>query len=223
MLEVDLHDAFADFELEARFRATTRRLALCGDSGAGKTTILDAIAGLRRPRRGRIVLDGETLLDTARAIDVPAHRRRLGYVFQDGRLFPHMSVRANLLYGAGGATSGLDAVVALLDLGALLARRPATLSGGERQRVAIGRALLSRPRALLLDEPLTGLHAQARTQVLAYLRRLHDELDVLTVLVTHHAAEVAALADEIVRVDAGRACGTCAADDALHATGDGVR
>jgi molybdate transport system ATP-binding protein len=151
------------------------------------------------------------LFDRVSGVDVPVAERRVGYVFQDGRLFPHLDVRANLVYGArasnGDAAVDFDTVVALLDLGAMLARRPTTLSGGERQRVAIGRALLARPRALLLDEPLTGLHSEARQQVLTYLTKLRHELRVFTLLVSHHAAEVAALADEIVLLDAGRATG----------------
>jgi molybdate transport system ATP-binding protein len=180
-------------------------LALFGHSGAGKTSVLDAIAGLVSPQGGRVCIDGECLLDTARGHVVPARERRIGYVFQDGRLFPHLSVRHNLLYGARpGLPADFDAIVDVLGLGSLLHRRPRELSGGERQRVAVGRALLSSPRALLLDEPLTGLHAEAREQVLDHLRRLKRELRVFTLLVTHHADEVAALADEVVRMAAGR-------------------
>ena len=208
MIELSLRHAFADLDLDVSFRSDARTLALFGNSGAGKTSVLNAIAGLLMPQTGRIAIDGECLLDTGRGIRVPVAERRIGYVFQDGRLFPHLSVRHNLLYGAPthGAADPTDfaAIVALLELGALLERRPHTLSGGERQRVAVGRALVSKPRALLLDEPLTGLHAEARAQVLDYLRRMKRELRVFTVLVTHHADEVGALADEVVRLDAGR-------------------
>jgi molybdate transport system ATP-binding protein len=208
MIELALRHRVGDLDLDLDIRSQARTLALFGNSGAGKTSALNAIAGLLVPQSGRVVLDGETLLDTARGLCVPASRRRIGYVFQDGRLFPHLSVRRNLLYGAGADdTAGrreFAAVVELLELGSLLERRPLMLSGGERQRVAVGRALLSKPRALLLDEPLTGLHAEARVQVLDYLRRLKRELQVFTVLVTHHADEVAALADEVVRISAGR-------------------
>ncbi|HEU4662950.1 MAG TPA: ATP-binding cassette domain-containing protein [Dokdonella sp.] len=204
MIELALRHSYADLELDLAFRSQARTLALYGDSGAGKTSVLNAIAGLLAPQAGRIAIDGDVLLDTARGVSVPVSRRRIGYVFQDGRLFPHLSVRRNLLYGADGPSDQFALVVELLGLAALLDRRPDSLSGGERQRVAIGRALLSEPRALLLDEPLTGLHAQARLQVLDHLRRLKRELRVLTVLVSHHADEVAALADEVVRVDAGR-------------------
>lgn len=208
MIELNLRHAFGDLELDLAFRSAARTLALFGHSGAGKTSVLNAVAGLLAPQSGRIVLDGEVLLDTAAGIRVPVARRRIGYVFQDGRLFPHLSVRHNLVYGAPvrGGTHGAEfaTVVDLLELGPLLERRPHNLSGGERQRVAVGRALLSNPRALLLDEPLTGLHAEARAQVLDYLRRLKQELRVFTVLVTHHADEVGALADEVVRLAAGR-------------------
>jgi molybdate transport system ATP-binding protein len=208
MIELALRHRIGDLDLDLDIRSEARTLALFGNSGAGKTSALNAIAGLLVPQSGRVVLDGETLLDTARGLCVPASRRRIGYVFQDGRLFPHLSVRRNLLYGAGPdddtGRRQFAAIVELLELGPLLERRPLMLSGGERQRVAVGRALLSRPRALLLDEPLTGLHAEARQQVLDYLRRLKRELQVFTVLVTHHADEVAALADEVVRISAGR-------------------
>ncbi|MFI4969574.1 MAG: ATP-binding cassette domain-containing protein [Lysobacterales bacterium] len=208
MIELSLRHAFADLDLDLAFRSDARTLALFGNSGAGKTSALNAIAGLLTPQSGRIAIDGELLLDTARGVDMPVSARRIGYVFQDGRLFPHLSVRHNLLYGtpARGARNGIDftTIVDLLELGSLLERHPKTLSGGERQRAAIGRALLANPRALLLDEPLTGLHAEARAQVLDYLRTLKRELRVFTVLVTHHADEVGALADEVVRMGAGR-------------------
>lgn len=208
MLELRLRHAFGELELDLAFRSEARTLALFGHSGAGKTSVLNAIAGLLTPQSGRIVLDGEALLDTAAGIRMPVAQRRIGYVFQDGRLFPHLSVRHNLIYGAPSRDAAHGAefatIVELLELGHLLERRPQNLSGGERQRVAVGRALLSNPRALLLDEPLTGLHAEARVQVLDYLRRLKQELRVFTVLVTHHADEVGALADEVVRLSAGR-------------------
>lgn len=208
MIELRLRHAFADLQLDLAFRSEARTLALFGNSGVGKTSVLNVIAGLLAPQSGYVELDGELLLDSARGVRVPASARRIGYVFQDGRLFPHLNVRRNLLYGAcpGQPGNGIDfsAIADLLELGALLERYPRNLSGGERQRVAIGRALLSNPRALLLDEPLTGLHADARTQVLDYLRRLKHELRVLTLLVTHHADEVGALADEVVRLRAGR-------------------
>jgi molybdate transport system ATP-binding protein len=207
MLELELRHRAGDLDLDLRFSTQARTLGLFGPSGAGKSSVLNAIAGLLEPDHGRIALDGDIVLDSAAGIRVPTAQRRIGYVFQDGRLFPHLSVRHNLLYGAGAQHESrreFETIVDLLELGSLLERRPQTLSGGERQRVAVGRALLSRPRALLLDEPLTGLHAEARQQVLDYLQRLKRELQVFTVLVTHHADEVAALADEVVRISAGR-------------------
>ncbi len=214
MIEFSMRHALTDLELDIEFRADARTLALFGDSGAGKTSVLNAIAGLLKPQHGRVVLDGRVLFDSEKRIDVPVTERRIGYVFQDGRLFPHLDVRANLLYGARsqrtGEAANPDPVVALLELAPLLGRRPSTLSGGERQRVAIGRALLARPHALLLDEPLTGLHFDARRQVLEHLRRLKRELGVFTVLVTHHADEVAALADEVVLLAAGEVAGRLA-------------
>ena len=206
MIEVRIEHAFADLAIDVAFGAQTRALALFGDSGAGKTTVLNAIAGLLVPHAGRIVLDGQVLFDRASAYSMPIRQREIGYVYQDGRLFPHLSVRANVLYGARArkrVPQALDRVIELLDLEPLLARRPATLSGGERQRVAIGRALLSSPRILLLDEPLTGLHREARAQVLEYLRRLKRELHVATLLVSHQPDEVVALADEVVLLRAG--------------------
>jgi len=212
-----MRHAFADLDLDVAFRADARTLALFGDSGAGKTSILNAIAGLLKPERGRIALDDRVLFDSEKRIDVPVNERRVGYVFQDGRLFPHLDVRANLLYGARArsehARTDFDAIVALLELAPLLRRTPSNLSGGERQRVAIGRALLAQPGALLLDEPLTGLHFEARRQVLEHLRRLKRELRVFTLLVTHHADEVAALADEVVLLAAGQVAGRLARDD----------
>lgn len=220
MIELRLKHAFRNLAIDIAFQSDARVLALFGHSGAGKTSILNAIAGLLTPDSGYIAIDGETLLDTGRGLSMAPSRRRIGYVFQDGRLFPHLNVRQNLAYGAhvharaDVGDSAIEyarsdniefaAIVDLLELGSLLDRRPHNLSGGERQRVAVGRALLSNPRALLLDEPLTGLHAEARTQVLDYLRTLKRELRVVTVLVTHQADEVGALSDEVVRLSAGR-------------------
>ena len=208
MIDLRLRHAFTDLDIDLRFRSEARTLALFGNSGAGKTSVLNAIAGLLLPQEGRIEIDGELLLDRTRNVCMPASARRMGYVFQDARLFPHLSVQHNLRYGMPQRSSPpdipFDTIVDLLELAPLLQRRPDHLSGGERQRVAIGRALLSQPRALLLDEPLIGLHADARTQVLDYLRRLQGELRVFTLLVTHHADEVGALADEVVRIGAGR-------------------
>ncbi|HEV8680634.1 MAG TPA: ATP-binding cassette domain-containing protein, partial [Stellaceae bacterium] len=159
MLSVDVRHSFGSFTLDAALDAEGGLIALFGRSGAGKTTLINAIAGLLRPERGRIVIAGEVLTETERGLFIPARRRRIGYVFQEGRLFPHLTVRQNLLYGrwfapSGGPATEIDHVVELLGIGALLGRRPANLSGGEKQRVAIGRALLARPRLLVMDEPL---------------------------------------------------------------------
>ncbi len=208
MIEVRVTHSFADLALDVNFDSHARALALFGDSGAGKTSVLNAIAGLLVPDAGRIVLDGQTLFDSATRSSLAVAERETGYVFQDGRLFPHLSVRANLLYGARARhrpAAHFDRLVELLDLGPLLARRPPTLSGGERQRVAIGRALMPSPRILLLDEPLTGLHREARSQVLEHLQRLKREVQVATLLVSHQPDEVVALADEVVLLRAGTA------------------
>lgn len=168
---------------------------------------MNLLAGLLRPASGRIVLEGETWFDSARGINVPAERRRVGYVFQDARLFPHYTVRGNLLYGAprgGGTTSGFDDVVGLLGLAPMLARRPGGLSGGERQRVALGRALLAQPRLLLLDEPLASLDVSRREEVLPYLERLRDHFAIPMVFVSHQFEEVLRLATHLVVMDQGR-------------------
>lgn len=210
MIEFSVQHEFRDLRLDVAFTASSRCVALFGDSGAGKTSVLNTIAGLLDVRRGRVVLDDKVLLDSAAGINLAPAERGIGYVFQDGRLFPHMDVAANLLYGARARRrrpQGFERIVDLLDLGPLLDRRTHNLSGGERQRVAIGRALASAPRILLLDEPLTGLHREARVQVLGHLRRLKQELQVATLLVSHQADEVGALADEVILLHAGSKAG----------------
>ena len=186
----------------------SERIGLVGSNGSGKTTLLDLIAGLERPASGRIVINGETLVDTSTGAWVPSHRRRVGYVFQDSRLFPHLSVRRNLGYGerfAGrhGEAPQQGRIVDLLGLGALLDRQPGTLSGGERQRVAIGRALLASPRLLLLDEPMASVDVARRAEILPYLARVRDEAGIPIVYVSHTLAEVARLADTVVLLEAG--------------------
>jgi molybdate transport system ATP-binding protein len=183
--------------------------ALFGPSGAGKSTIIHAIAGLLRPQTGRIVLGNETLFDSARGIFIPPRERRIGVVFQDTRLFPHLSVRANLVYGwrrtvTRSEAKTIDDIVALLGLEASLDRRPRTLSGGERSRVALGRALLMNPRALLLDEPLAALDAPRKAEILPYLERLVHETKIPMLYVSHALDEVARLADRMVVLDKGR-------------------
>jgi len=200
---------FGDLARQRVVEATGGVTALFGPSGAGKTTLVNTIAGLIAPDRGSIALDDTVLFDAAAGIDVPPHRRRIGYVFQEGRLFPHLSVRQNLDYGRRMSRHPRDSaafarIAQLLDIGPLLDRRPRTLSGGERQRVAIGRALLIRPRLLLLDEPLASLDAARKHEILPYLVRLRDEAHVPMVYVSHTAAELRQIATNVVRLDAGR-------------------
>ncbi len=209
MLSVELRTHLGALTLDVTFQADGRVTALFGRSGAGKTTVVNCIAGLLRPDQGRIVFDGELLLDTEAGIDVPRHRRRVGYVFQDSRLFPHLTVRRNLLYGGWFAAdrrrrSGLAEVVELLGIGHLLDRRPATLSGGEKQRVAIGRALLASPRLLLLDEPMASLDQARKAEILPYLERLCREAGVPILFVSHALDEVARLASTMVLLSGGR-------------------
>ncbi|RDZ27561.1 molybdenum ABC transporter ATP-binding protein [Lysobacter silvisoli] len=190
------------FERSVRILSPHRVIALVGASGAGKTSLLHAIAGLLRPQRGRIEIDGRCLYDGQAGIDLPAHRRRIGYVFQDARLFPHLDVRRNLLYGLRGEARQsprfeFEAVVDLLGIGALLARSTAGLSGGETQRVALGRALLSQPRILLLDEPLSMLDMDRRDELLPYLQRVRDEIALPMIYVSHYPDEVKRIADEV--------------------------
>jgi molybdate transport system ATP-binding protein len=208
MLHVDVSKQLGEFLLEASFKSEGRVTGLFGASGAGKTSLINMIAGLVRPDRGTISLDGDTLDDTAARIHVPPYRRRIGYVFQDARLFPHLSVTDNLNYGRRMNRLADDPaqrkrVVELLDIGRLLNRRPGQLSGGERQRVAFGRALLSKPRLLLLDEPLGALDEGRKLEILPYLVRLRDEGGIPMVYVSHDAAELRQLATQIVMLRRG--------------------
>jgi molybdate transport system ATP-binding protein len=206
---IDIKHRLGSFLLDARFEAEGGLIALFGRSGSGKTSIVNIMAGLLRPDRARVCIDGTTLVDTGQGIFVPRHRRMIGYVFQEGRLFPHLTVRQNLLYGRWFATRGktgdeLERVVALLGIGGLLERRPGRLSGGEKQRVAIGRALLAAPRLLLMDEPLTSLDEQRKTEILPYIERLRDESKVPIVYVSHSIPEVARLATTVVLMSEGK-------------------
>ena len=180
-LEVSAETRLGDFALDASFKSDSRVTAIFGPSGSGKTSVLNVIAGLLHPRRGRAAVDGVVLLYTEAGIFLPPHRRRIGYVFQDGRLFPHLSVKSNLLYGRVFARPErehalFEEVVDLLDLGSLLRRGTSALSGGEKQRVAIGRALLSSPQLLLLDEPLSSLDERRKQEVMPFLAKLRDEV-----------------------------------------------
>jgi molybdate transport system ATP-binding protein len=217
MLSVEVEKRLGDFVLHAAFETEGGATALFGPSGAGKTSVINMIAGLLKPDRGRIVLNGDVLFDQTARIDVPVSRRRIGYVFQEGRLFPHLSVNHNLDYGRwmGGRAAdpaAFNRVVELLDIGHLLDRRPGKLSGGERQRVAVGRALLMRPRLLLLDEPLASLDAARKRDILPYLERLRDEAHVPMIYVSHNAAEVKRIASRVVWLDAGAVTATGGAE-----------
>jgi molybdate transport system ATP-binding protein len=210
MFRVSLVKRRKEFTLAASFAAPTPGvIALFGRSGSGKTTVVDMIAGLLAPDEGEVQLGGTALTDTRRGIAVPPERRRIGYVFQDARLFPHLTVKGNLHYGERRAAASpryirFEEVVELLGLGALLHRRPHELSGGERQRVALGRALLSKPRLLLLDEPLGSLDEGRKVEILPYLVRLRDEAGIPMVYVSHDAAELRQLATQIVMLQRGR-------------------
>lgn len=211
MLEVALRHRFGrnGFALEAAFTGGEGVTALFGPSGCGKSTILAAVAGLFRPESGRIALDGEALFDSAARRFTPPEARRCAVVFQDARLFPHLSVETNLRYGLrraprDAAGPGFAEVVALLGIGHLLRRRPAALSGGEKQRVALGRALLARPRLLLMDEPLAALDAPRKAEVLPFLARLRSAARIPILYVTHALDEVDALADRLVLLESGR-------------------
>lgn len=209
MLLVDIEKQLGDFRLETSFTSNGLVTGLFGNSGAGKTSIINMVAGLVTPDRGRIVLDEETLDDTDLHLHIPPHQRRIGYVFQDARLFPHLDVMQNLDYGR--RMNGLDRdaaaekhTVDLLDIGHLLNRRPAQLSGGERQRVALGRALLAKPRLLLLDEPLGSLDEERKAEILPYFVRLRDEASVPMVFVSHDAGEMRRVATNVVMLKRGK-------------------
>ncbi|MFN3209621.1 MAG: molybdenum ABC transporter ATP-binding protein [Roseovarius sp.] len=223
-LEVDIRHGFPGLSLNVAFRAGPGVTALFGPSGAGKSSVVNAIAGLLRPDAGRIALGDTVLCDAERGLHVPVAERRIGYVFQDGRLFPHMTVAANIGYGARFVPGGLDRaemdrVVALLGLDALLERRPTTLSGGEKQRVALARAWLSRPRLLLMDEPLAALDEPRKDEIYPYLERLRDVVQVPIIYVSHNLSEVARLADDLVVLQRGQVMLSGRAEDVLSDPG----
>jgi len=222
MLAVDIEKRLGEFSIAARFETAGGVTAVFGPSGAGKTTLVNMIAGLLTPDRGRIALGDTVLFDSEQRINLPPWRRRIGYVFQEGRLFPHLKVAANLDYGR--RMCGLppdpaetQRIVDLLDIGQLGDRRPGKLSGGERQRVAIGRALLMRPRLLLLDEPLASLDVARKREILPYLERLRDESAVPMVYVSHQANELRRIATSVVLLDAGRVTAAGGKDLLEHA------
>jgi molybdate transport system ATP-binding protein len=210
VLRLDVAKQLGEFSIEASFASEGRVTGLFGSSGAGKTSLINMIAGLMTPDRGSIAIDNEMLDDTAANLHIAAHRRRIGYVFQDARLFPHLDVRQNLDYGRrmnrlARDPMGETRIIDLLDIGKLLDRRPGKLSGGERQRVALGRALLAQPRLLLLDEPLGSLDEERKAEILPYLIRLRDETGVPMVYVSHDPDEMRLLATQIVMLKRGRA------------------
>ena len=220
MLRVDVFKKLGDFTVDVAFKGEGRVTGLFGSSGAGKTSLVNMIAGLLKPDRGFIAVGNEVLDDTLAGIHIPPHQRRIGYVFQDARLFPHFSVSQNLHYGR--RMNGVaydrahqDRVVDLLDIGKLLTRRTGQLSGGERQRVALGRALLMQPRLLLLDEPLGSLDSARKAEILPYLLRLRDESGVPMVYVSHDPNELRRLAAQVVVIKRGHVAAFGDADSVL--------
>ena len=223
MIDVDVSRRLGAFEVDVAFQAEAPVVGLFGRSGSGKTSLVNMLAGVARPERGHIVVNGRTLFDAARGIDVRPERRRLGYVFQDDLLFPHLDVEGNLLYGfhrAPGAERVIDPahVIDLLGLKELRHRLPAALSGGEKQRVAIGRALLAQPRLLLMDEPLASLDVLRRDEILRYIELLRDELAIPIVYVSHSVAEITRLADTVVLLSAGKAIAVGEVDEVMSRT-----
>ena len=222
-LTVDIECRLGAFRLKTAFRAEQGVTSLFGRSGAGKTSLANAIAGILRPERGRIDIDGETVFDAEHGIDVPTSRRRIGYVFQEGRLFPHLSVLQNLRYAwlfapEARRADRFEHVVELLGLDRLLERRPGNLSGGEKQRVAIGRALLSDPRLLVMDEPLASLDAHRRNEILQYIELMRDEVKIPIIYVSHTVEEVVRLADTVVLLSAGEVVAIGPAEEIMGRT-----
>ena len=208
-LQVEVRHAQGDFKLDAGFESRGRLTAIFGASGSGKTSLVNVIAGLVKPEHARVAVDGTVLVDTAKGISVPPHRRRIGYVFQDARLFPHLTVAGNLSYGEwftpkAERYAAREQILELLGIGHLLERKPRHLSGGEKQRVAIGRALLASPRLLLMDEPLASLDQQRKDEIMPFLERLRDEIRIPIVYVSHSVAEVTRLASDIAVLGGGR-------------------
>jgi len=215
-VEISLRHRIGAFDIAADFTSASGITALFGRSGSGKTTLVNMVAGLTRPDSGLIKISDRVLFDSARGINLPAHKRRVGYVFQEARLFPHLTVKQNLNYGAF-FTKARDMrhfshIVSLLGIGHLLERRPLHLSGGEKQRVAIGRALLADPEVLLMDEPLASLDDDRKGEILPYLERLRDEAEMPILYVTHAVPEIARLASSVVLIADGKsiASGTAA-------------
>ena len=220
MIDIDIEQQLGAFHLAVKFAAEAPIVGLFGRSGAGKTSVINAIAGINRPARGHIRIDDVTLFDAQERIDLPSEERRIGYVFQDALLFPHLDVESNLLYGQrlrrpADRVIGEARVVDLLGLRDLLRRKPRNLSGGEKQRVAIGRALLAQPRILLMDEPLAALDVPRKTEILDYIERLRDELNIPIIYVSHSVPEIARLADTVVVLSEGRCLAVGDVDDVM--------
>jgi molybdate transport system ATP-binding protein len=220
MIQVDVQHRLGSFDLKVQFVSEGRVTALFGRSGSGKTSLVNIIGGLIRPDHACISLNGDVIVDTKHKVFVPKHRRRVGYVFQEGRLFPHLTVRQNLLYGwwftpAAKRLGQLASIVELLGIGHLLDRHPRSLSGGEKQRVAIGRALLATPRLLLMDEPLASLDEARKAEILPYLERLRDETEVPIIYVSHSVPEVARLASTMVVMTDGLVVATGPTSDIM--------
>jgi molybdate transport system ATP-binding protein len=220
MIDIDIEQQLGAFRLAVTFSAEAPIVGLFGRSGAGKTSVINAIAGITKPARGHIRIGDASLFESATGIDLKPEERRIGYVFQDALLFPHMDVEDNLLYGqrlrpARDRVIEAARVIELLGLGALLRRKAPTLSGGEKQRVAIGRALLAQPRILLLDEPLAALDVPRKTEILDYIERLRDELHIPIVYVSHSIAEISRLADTVVVLSDGTCLAVGDVDDVM--------
>lgn len=212
MIEFDLALHRGEFRLNAALASNAHVIGLFGPSGSGKSTLLNVLAGSLRPARGRIVINGRCLFDSASGLDVPIHRRRIGVVYQEGRLFPHLSVKHNLNYGmhwlkAAQRRFDLDAIVDMLEIGHLVEQRPAQLSGGERQRVALGRALLSSPELLLFDEPMASLDERLKSQILPFLRRVKEEVEIPMIYVSHAIQEILALTSQVAVIKDGAILG----------------
>lgn len=223
-LAISVRHRLGDFTLDASFESAGRLTAIFGASGSGKTTLVNALAGLLRPEFSQIILDGSVLDDTERGLRVPVHHRQIGYVFQDSRLFPHMNVRQNLGFGRWFTPTRAryaeeDKIVDMLDLRALMMRKPQHLSGGERQRVALGRALLQSPRLLLMDEPLASLDRPRKLEIMPYIERLRDEMRVPVVYVSHAIGEVSRLATDMVVMSGGHVARAGATEDVLQHLG----
>ena len=223
MMELSLTLPLARFRLEVQARFTSSSVAVMGRSGSGKTSMLESLAGLRRGARGRLVVRGRTLLDSAAGVDLPPEARRMGYVPQDALLFPHLTARQNVRFGVRKTgPSRVDEAVALLQLEPLLERYPATLSGGERQRVALARALATDPALLLLDEPLAALDVALKERVLPYLLRIRDEARVPLLYVTHQLGEARVLAQEALLLEEGQVRAVGPADTVLGGAARGM-